>query len=157
MVGDAVAVAGAVWMTDFKSNSLNRTWPQIAFGTLDDDAPASPHGKKVSAPLGEVRVPKVAGGHSVAEVYAQRAALQGRQITVRGRVVKATDGVLGKSWLHLRDGSGDGPTSDLTVASLESASVGDTVVARGVVQIDRDLGSGYRFDVLIDEAHVARE
>jgi hypothetical protein len=157
-VGDTVAVVSPVWMKDFKSNVLGRTWPEIAFGTLDEAAvAASPHGRKPAAEVGDVRVAKVEGGRTVAEIHEQSAALKDQPIAVRGKVVKATDGVLGKSWLHLRDGSGAGATADLTVASAESAAVGDTVVARGVVRLDRDLGSGYHFDVLIEDAHVTKE
>lgn len=158
-VGDAVTIAGAMWMRDFESKTLNRTWPEIAFGTLDEAAApqASPHGKKVAATVGDVRVARATGGRTIAEVYQSKSSLKDQRVVVRGKVTKATDGVLGKSWLHLADGTGQGPTADLTVASANSAAVGDIVLASGIVRVDRDLGSGYHFDVLLDEANVSKE
>ncbi len=103
---------------------------------------------------------KVAGrdGHSIAEIYAKRAALKDQKVAVRGKVVKATNGVMGKNWLHLRDGSGAGASADLTVASdSTTASVGDVVLMTGTVHLDRDLGSGYRYDVLVEDAQVKKE
>ena len=41
-VGTEVTIVGPIWMENFKSNSLNRTWPRIAFGTLDGEAATQP-------------------------------------------------------------------------------------------------------------------
>ena len=77
---------------------------------------------------------------------------------VRGKVVKFTGGVLGKNWIHLRDGSGsasDG-TNDVLVTTKDEASIGDIVLVKGVVHLDRDFGSGYAYQVLIEEASVKK-
>jgi hypothetical protein len=73
---------------------------------------------------------------------------------LRGKVVKVNSAVMGKNWLHLRDGSGsakDG-TNDIIVTTMEQTTVGSIVVARGVVRTDLDLGSGYAYKVLIEDA-----
>ena len=171
-VGDKVSIPSPMWMKDFKSNTLNRSWTSIAFGSLADAAPApktlmqgmptagaggSPHGGQPAQPVGDVKVERAQGGKTVGEVYAQKTSLKGQTVIVRGKVVKATDGVMGKSWLHLRDGSGEGATADLTVTSAESARVGDVVEASGVIRLDHDLGSGYHFDVLLEDAKLRKE
>ena len=68
--------------------------------------------------------------------------------------MKFTPAVLGKNWIHLRDGTGsaaDG-TNDLVVTTKDEAKVGDVVLVKGVVQTDRDLGSGYSYKLLVEEA-----
>jgi len=60
--------------------------------------------------------------------------------------------VLGKNWLHLKDGSGKPGSDDLTVTTTQHAAVGDVVTIKGVVHLDRDFGSGYSYAVLIEEA-----
>src|ERR1700709_2504707 len=40
--GETVTVSGAMWMENFKSETLSRTWPRIAFGVLQNDAAPSP-------------------------------------------------------------------------------------------------------------------
>jgi hypothetical protein len=146
-VGQDVTITGAMWMENFKSATLDRTWPRIAFGTLQ------------TADVGDVKVPRARGaqGHTIAEIYQQRAQLKERSVEVRGKVVKATNGVLGKNWLHLRDGSGQGPTADLPVASVQTATVGQTVVISGIVHLDRDLGAGYHYDVIVEDASLKAE
>lgn len=99
-------------------------------------------------------IEKAAGGHTVAEVWGQKASLAGKEVVVRGRVVKYNSAILGKNWLHLQDGSGSaaGGNHDLTVTSAQPAKVGDIVTVRGVLGVDRDFGAGYAYDLIVEDA-----
>ncbi len=190
-VGDRVRVRDATKMTDFKSPTLDRTFPVIYFGTLDggprphgslpagavanphgDDphaggadphaglapgAPsADPHAHASESAVAVQPVDRAAGpnGKTVAEVIAQRDKLSGKTVRIHATVVKATPGVLGRTWLHVRDGSGTGASSDLTVTTDATPAVGDTVLLEGVVALDRDVGQGYRFPTLVENAKI---
>ena len=61
--------------------------------------------------------------------------------------------------LHLQDGTGEKGSNDLTVTTSVDviASVGDTVMVRGKVLLNRDFGSGYRYDVLIVDGKIKVE
>ena len=71
---------------------------------------AAAHASAAAGPaeVGVIKVAKAEGasGRTVAELWGQRAALNGKEVTVRGKVVKFTPEVMGKNWIHLRDGSG---------------------------------------------------
>ena len=97
------------------------------------------------------------GGKNIAAVYADRKSLEGKEVVVRGKVVKFTPGVMKKNWLHLRDGSGAEGTNDLTVTTNAMVQIGDLVVVRGVVSLDKDFGFGYRYDILVEDAEVTVE
>lgn len=119
------------------------------------DKPAHPViGKAVD--VGDVKVPKASGpdARTVAEIITKRIELKDKTVVVRGKVVKYTAEVLGENWVHLRDGSGSATdnTHDVLVTTKDQAKIGDIVVAKGVVHIDRDLGSGYSYKVLVEEA-----
>ena len=171
--GAEVRIDQPVWMKDFESKTLGRKWPRIAFGTLSGPKAAgaqAPSGKmpadanhsfahpKASPPadVGEAKVPRAPGksGRTVAEVFAQRAALSGHEVAVRGKVVKFTEGVLGRNWIHLRDGTGSGGSNDLTVTTSESCAVGDVVLLSGTARVDQDFGAGYRYPVLVEGARL---
>jgi len=68
-----------------------------------------------------------------------------------GVVVKSTSGVLGKTFVHLRDGSGNAKSGDhdLTVTTEQTASVGSTMLFEGTVVTDKDFGAGYSYPVLV--------
>ncbi|HZY04510.1 MAG TPA: nucleotide-binding protein [Anaeromyxobacteraceae bacterium] len=123
---------------------------------------AAQHAAAASGPtdvaVGKVEKATGSEARTVAEVHAQRAQLKEKKVTVRGKVVKFTAGIMGRNWVHLRDGTGaqDKGTNDLTVTTGDTAAVGDVVVAKGVVRIDKDFGAGYSYPVIVEEAMLSR-
>ncbi len=103
------------------------------------------------------KIVKPKDGKTVQEVYQEKAKLNGKRVTLRGKIVKYSAAIMGKNWLHLRDGTGKDPTNDLTVTTQAKAKVGDTVLVEGTVALDKDLGAGYKYDVIIEEAKVKIE
>ncbi len=94
------------------------------------------------------------GGTTVAEIYEQKDALAGKSVVVRGRAVKVANGILGKNWVHLRDGSGKEGSNDLTLTTTDAITVGDTITVSGTLLLDQDFGSGYRYDVLLEVTEI---
>ncbi len=105
---------------------------------------------------GDSRVSKARGASAmtVAEVVGRRAELKDQIVLVRGKVVKYNSDIMGWNWLHLRDGSGSAvdESNDLVVTTEDEAKIGDVVTAIGIVRTDIDFGSGYTYNVLLEEA-----
>ena len=116
--------------------------------------------KAAPADLGDINVPKASGPNAktVAEVITKRNELKGKTVVVRGKVVKFNAGILKMNWVHLRDGTGSeaDQTNDLLVTTQEVTKVGDVVVMKGVVHLDKDLGMGYAYKVLVEEAKLQK-
>ena len=103
-------------------------------------------------------IAKAEGGKTVAEVFAEKDQLAGKPVTFRGKVVKTNANIMGKNWVHVRDGSGADGTNDLTVTTAGAIpNVGDTVVVTGPVVLNKDFGMGYTYEVLIEDAQVTVE
>lgn len=122
---------------------------------------AAQHQAVVTGP-NDVEVKKVAkaggaDGRTIEEIWSQRAKLKGKPVAVRGQVVKFT-AVMGKNFLHLRDGTGspDSKTNDLTITTSDAVGVGDLVTAKGVIVTDKDFGAGYAYPVIIEDAKLAK-
>ncbi len=124
--------------------------------------PGMPPHPPVSAPADStpISVAKAEGaeGKTVAEIYAGREGLKDAVVLVRARVVKFSRNIMGKNWMHLRDGSGSPATQDhdMTVTTADSAAVGDVVLVRGVVHLNKDFGAGYAYPVIIEDAKVSK-
>lgn len=113
---------------------------------------------KAAAEVDLTGIAKAEGGKTVAEVFAEKDALAGKPVTFRGKVVKTNPDIMGKNWLHVRDGSGEEGTNDLTITTAGTLpNVGDTVVVTGNVSLNKDFGMGYAYDVLIEDAQVTVE
>lgn len=174
-VGDRVVVPLEMPMENFHSKALNRDFPVVYFASAitregETSAPAMaaahpPAGEqapmaghppaKSTAALTEPVAP-AEGGVTVAKVWAERASLKGQTITVRGRVVKVNSGILDRNWLHIQDGTGkvDDGSHDLTVTTAGTAKVGDIVTVTGRLAVDKDLGAGYAYKVIIEDATI---
>jgi hypothetical protein len=120
------------------------------------------HAQMAAGPS-DVKVEKVskasgADARTVEEIWAQKGALKEKSVTVRAQVVKFSGGIMGRNWLHLRDGSGsaDKATHDITVTTQDEVKVGDVVTAKGTVRVDKDFGAGYAYPVIIEEAKVSK-
>jgi len=185
--GAEVTVAGAFPMKDFESKSLKRKFDVVYFGTLSDanatapaaaGAPAMPPGhpptsgdtttmgaqhKAAAAGPSDVKVVKVekasgADARTVAEIYAQHTELKDKRVTVRGQVVKVNSGIMGRNWVHLRDGTGSAEKSDndITVTTNDHVAVGEVVTAKGTVHLNKNFGAGYTYPVIIEDATVSK-
>ncbi|MGB5602697.1 MAG: hypothetical protein WBO14_09670 [Gammaproteobacteria bacterium] len=165
-IGDTIAFTNEMPMKNFHSSSMNRDFPIIYFASkfITDaasqaDAGAegvSPHAniKQVSATGAIKGIDKVAGGHTIAEVYEGKLKLNNQVIRVRGRVTKFTADVMGKNWLHIRDSS---TLDDLTVTSDSTVAVDDVVVIEGKLALDKDFGYGYVYPLIVQDASVKKE
>lgn len=185
-VGQEVTIPLEMMMVDFESPSMDRTFPELYFvasfdgggkpagGGMGGDphagmsmgggpAEGNPHAGIAGAPAPEVDLADIAlpaGGTRIGELWGSRQDLEGQSVTVRGQVVKVNNGIMGRNWMHLRDGSGDAATGthDLTVtAENGTAAVGDIVTVTGTVTVDKDFGAGYRYDLIVEDASLQAE
>ncbi|MCX7162554.1 MAG: hypothetical protein NT083_05850 [Rhodocyclales bacterium] len=166
--GEKVTIENVMMMSNFESKALKKTFPSIVFGSLagaaGGAAAAATGGAHSAAPkaefTGDVKVAKASGAdaRTVAEVVSKNAELKDKTVQVRGKVVKFTEAVMGKNWIHLRDGSGSAAdkTDDLLVTTKDQAKVGDVVLVKGMVRTDKDFGSGYSYKVLVEDASLQK-
>lgn len=162
--GAEVTVFSPMQMDNFESKSLKRTFAVVFFGTTEAPAaspnPAAQHAAAAKGPadVPDVKVDKAKGpdARTVAEIHAQKMELKEKPVTVHGKVVKFTAEVMSKNWIHLRDGSGSAGAgdNDITVTTQSTAKVGDVVLVKGIVRINKDFGSGYTYGVIIEDAKI---
>lgn len=178
-VGDTVELIGGMPMQDFYSRTLDRTFDVILFvssaavmgnqAATDDSAGQPAKLPPIDTPgnrpkPGEPpavqpgRIEKLPDGHTVADLFEKKADLAGKTVRIRARVVKASRGIMGKNWLHIQDGTGQPGKNDITVTSAAGfAEVGSTVIVEGTFAIDKDIGAGYFFPVIIEDAKITLE
>ncbi|HUV50178.1 MAG TPA: OB-fold nucleic acid binding domain-containing protein [Anaerolineae bacterium] len=115
---------------------------------------------KSGAMLQDIRVIKATGDHAytIEEIYAGKKALAKSTVKVRAKVVKFLPNIMGKNWIHIQDGTGSAEkmNNDLTATTIETVDVGDEIIVQGTLSVDNDLGSGYVFAALIEDASVEK-
>jgi hypothetical protein len=95
------------------------------------------------------------GAVSIGRIYAELDARADEEIVVYGAAAKVS-GAIGWYWVHLQDGTGDpsAGTHDLTVQTKQAVAEGQRVAFRGTLREDVDLGFGYHYDALVEDAKV---
>lgn len=170
--GDRLSVAVGMPMQNFESKTLKRTFPLIYFVSsvkrdgqtvLAEPAQGAepammPSHEPSAAPATVDPIAPAAGSMSIADVWATRTALAGKQVTVRGKVVKVNSAIMDRNWIHLQDGSGSAAdhTNDLTVTSHADVKVGDIVTLTGVLAVGKDFGAGYAYDAILENARITK-
>lgn len=91
---------------------------------------------------------------TVAVLNKDKTTLAGKTVSAQGKVVKVNNGIMGRNFVHVQDGTGDASNNNLIVTSKDTANVGDKVSVTGVVVVDRDFGAGYSYPLLIEEAKI---
>ena len=159
-VGQKYYYDSALEMKDFKSKALDRTFETIYFVQSFSKEPISekkatasmqePQGKKVEAYNKAIDVEPVDGGVTIAKLYESKEDFSGKQVTVRGQIVKVNKNIMGRNWLHIQDGTNFDGKYDLTITSSELAEVGQVVTIEGTVTLDKDFGAGYFYDLIME-------
>lgn len=172
-VGTQVTIPAGLAMENYHSKTLNRTFEVVYFvdkvhkGGKGMPAAALPPGVShppVGAKAAETGktmdysgLTKPEGGHTVAEIYAAKNKLAGKEVSFRGKVVRFNPQIMGVNWLHVRDGTGAKGSNDLTATTSDMAAEGDTVLVKGTLAADRDFGHGYKYALIVEGATVTVE
>lgn len=155
--GEVIYYTDALEMRDFNSKDLNRTFPVIYFVQDPSDSPEiskgpSPAGKQPSARVTGIEIDHIDGGISLAELFDNKDKFKDKKVKIRGLVVKVNTHIMDKNWVHLQDGSGAGADFDLTITTMDVVEVGDVVTFEGTIALEKDFGSGYAYDIIMEKA-----
>lgn len=180
--GDVLYFEGGMTMTKFESKELKRTFDSIVFVDRISANPQvqeamdtvqksiSNHGKPISSKTETVvttgssrdtvqlvqRIEPDKNGVSIADILKNPKAFEGKSVIVRGKVTKYTAGVMGKNWIHIQDGTKVNDKFDIVITTTETVKNGDIVSFQGYLTLNKDLGYGYFFEVLMEDAKLIK-
>jgi hypothetical protein len=163
-VGKTYTYEGGMEMKKFESKDLKRTFDSVFFveGLIDPDAPAAtetaispkniiPDTAKLSKGITLAK-----GAISLHDLFSGRDKLEGKTVILTGKVIKFMPDIMSKNWIHLQDGTSYNGFNDITITSLAKVKVDEIVTLKGTVVLNKDLGSGYKYDILIEDAVVVK-
>ena len=173
--GELVRYSGEIMMKDFQSKSLDRVFPVILFVqsvqpveagsmTFQEDLATTPdvtdlHNKMSARPIAEsgpIVIEPLDGGMTIAGIISEYGQIEGQEVSLRAKVTKFSPNILQKNWITLQDGTGTAPNDKLVVTTSETVAVGDEVIVTGLVRINVDIGAGYVYEVLLENARLSK-
>jgi hypothetical protein len=160
--GQTVSFVGGLEMKDFESKDLQRTFETLYFVDRlagDESAPsasqpsaAMPHQAKPSIEKKEISIEPAEGGITIGELFTNRDSYAAKTVTIKGQVTKINRAIMDRNWIHLQDGTSGAGAFDLTITTQDEAAVGDVVTFEGTITLNKDFGSGYSYEVLMENA-----
>lgn len=78
----------------------------------------------------------------------------GETVKIHGLITKFLPMIMEKNWLHLKDASCG--AAHLVATTDETFKVGDTVMLSGKVEVNKDFGFGYKYNVLLTHAEAGK-
>lgn len=146
-VGEKFSFHEQMWMKDFTSKTLNRTFDEILFAQnatqKQVEKPAWEMPVKKSDKI-ELKVDTQKG--QIADILKNKDSLKDKSVTVKGKVTKVSRGIMKTSWVHIVD---EYQNKLIFRAPKESVNVGDMVTAKGTLNTNVDYGYGYSYDAIV--------
>lgn len=150
-------------MGNFESRFLTRKFPVIWFvGTVEvigkDKPEAKPAPESTWKKVDTVESPafgsinKADDGYTLEELIDYKKKLENKEVTLRAMVVKVSGNIMGNEWYHVQDGTGGDASLDLIITTKDKVNAGEIVLITGKLGLNRDFGSGYRYEMIIEEA-----
>jgi len=109
-------------------------------------------GSKTPIAKSDIAVEACDGCISIAELYADPESYEGKNVRLKGDVVKFNPAIMKLNWAHIQDGTEYSGKFDLTLTSQESFEVGAIVTVEGVLALNKDFGYGYSYELLMEKA-----
>lgn len=145
--------------SNFRSEELDKTFDKLHLVSnlvpadhggskiqkIDNTATISPQGKSGD----EIREE---GSISIAEIVNNPNKYEHKEVQITGKCTKVNYNIMGRNWIHLKDGSKD--DFDLVLTSNDKVTVNQQVTMKGVVHLGVDFGAGYVYDIIIEDAEL---
>lgn len=156
-VGEVLYFNDALEMENFESKELAKTFDKILFVSAINNEPVmntrmmAGEDAQPQTPI-SIEAPKE--GISISELYKNRDSYNGKEVIVKGKIIKLNKQIMGRNWFHIQDGSSSDKKIDLTVTTTEDVKLGEVVTVKGTIAIEKDFGAGYLYDVIMESASV---
>jgi hypothetical protein len=92
------------------------------------------------------------GSIKIASIISDPSKYEGKSVQVSGECVKINPNIMGRNWIHLKDGSND--DYDFVVTSNMIVPEGHVVTLIGTVALNKDFGAGYRYDIIVENGEI---
>lgn len=182
--GDTYYYTGGLVMNKFQSKELNRTFESVIFldgvstqpngpniaaapSNTEQTAQAAPTGGTTAADNPEkytrstpviekadIKMKAAEGGVTIADLYSKKESYAGKTVKVKGKVTKYTPAIMNKNWIHIQDGTEANGKFDFVLTTTGEANVGDIITVEGKIGLNKDLGYGYFFEVIMEDAKI---
>ena len=162
VVGETYFFRGGLLKTNFESKEYNRMFERIYLvsqfvpakhggnsSSASDLTTPSSNQKKNDPVKASKKIEKAEGSISIAELVNNYQKYEGQTVQLSGECVKINPQIMGRNWIHLKDGSKD--NYDLVITSDIFVREGSIITIKATVVLNKDYGAGYKYDLILED------
>ncbi|WP_370477775.1 hypothetical protein [Tamlana flava] len=162
-------------MKDFESKELSRTFESIYFvngisstkdmnSLVSGEFQSSIYGSKKRQNVGtkplvqkkNIEVISDNNAISIAQLFQNKERFNNTRVRIKGEVTKYNPAIMDVNWLHIQDGTDFKGYFDLTATTTDKVTKGDIITIEGKVVLNKDLGSGYFYEIILEESKIIK-
>ncbi len=154
-IGETYFYNGGLLKTNFKSNEHDKVFDKIYLVTSLVKSNHGDHGDKKKLELEGSKIvknnktPEVKGSVKISELVNNQKKYEGKTIQISGRCSKTNPNIMGRNWIHIKDGSMD--NYDLVITSDHFVKEGSMVTIKAKVTLNKDFGAGYSYKLILED------
>ncbi|MGD9328734.1 MAG: GW dipeptide domain-containing protein [Cyclobacteriaceae bacterium] len=155
-IGGTYHYTDALLKHNFESKEYDRVFETIYLVSdihahSDESGASTPHGGEDpgTQSQGAIDVEPAEGSIQLTELFSNKEKYKDQTVQVTGKCVKVNKMIMGRNWVHIQDGSGDG--LDLTITTTENVQLNEVVTFEGVIALNKDFGAGYKYDIILEQ------
>jgi hypothetical protein len=170
-IGDVLFYKGGTEMSDFKSKELSQTFSSVLFLEKISNNKQDLMNTKFQHPASDlhqgnpketnqklsISIKTPANGISIADLLKNKNLYAGKTVIIKGQVTKFNSKIMSKNWVHFQDGTVFQGEFDLTLTTNTLLNVGDIVVLKGEVSLEKDFGYGYFYKIIVENAQLIKD
>jgi len=151
-IGETYYYNDGMKMTNFESKELERTFKSIIFAEgIRTTEQNNPQANSNNYNTETIKIEQPTDGTSLEKLFSNKSSFSNKTIVIKGKVVKINIGIMDKNWVHISDGTQFDGKKSLTVTTQEAPNVGDTVIFKGTIILNKDFGQGYIYDIILED------
>lgn len=158
VVGETYFYKNGILKTNFESKEHNRVFDKVylvanivpANHGAEQGVTWTPTQEKTDSDSSQKI--EIEGSIKISELVNNKYKYNGKEVQISGKCAKLNPNIMGRNWIHLKDGSMD--EFDLVVTSDVAVPEGHIVTMKGTVVLDKDFGAGYKYNLIIENGEI---
>ena len=168
-VGETYYFGKSMEMKNFKSNELDKTFETLYFidkissteegitqPKLSSQAFGNKGSKRAIVEKKNIAIEASENTITIEELFKNKEKYNYQTVRLKGEVTKYNPAIMDINWFHIQDGTAFNEKYDLTATTEDEVNLGDIVTFEGKVILNKNFGSGYVYDVLIENATILK-
>lgn len=160
--GNTFYYSGGLLKINFESQEFKRTFDTIYLVSriisTEQHAGSMTHGNnEIESKIDPSKLPPIKNSIKISNIFTNKNLYNGKSITISGKCTKVNNGIMGRNWVHINDGSKlKGKEITLTVTTSEIVNTGENVAFNGKISLNKDFGAGYKYEIIMEEATIVK-